>query len=188
VLENNLINFNGNLNNDQAVLSWAVLENQFVKYFDIERSIDGVNFSSIARVEVQPENGQSASYTYSDNVLGLATRNVYYRIRMKDVSNKNKISNIIRIPLSIGKKSSVTIMPNPVKDIMQLQISCIADSRVDMNIYDQSGKIVSTMHTSVQKGNNVMSLNLLADKPRGIYQALISVGGELFSQKILLTK
>ena len=189
-LDNNLINFGGNLDNDIARLHWTVLENQYVKYFDVERSMDGVNFSFLERVLVQPSELKTniGNYSYNDNISELATRNVYYRVKMKDISSKTKLSNIIRIPLTNSKKSSVTIVPNPVRDIMQLQISCIADSRVDINIYDQTGKIVNTLHTSVQKGNNVMSLNGLADKPRGIYQAIVSVGGEVFSQKVLLIR
>jgi hypothetical protein len=69
-----------------------------------------------------------------------------------------------------------------------LQISSIADSRVVIHIYDQSGKIISITQATVQKGSNVLSVNALANKPRGVYQALISVAGEIFSQKILLIR
>lgn len=189
-LDNNLIYFGGNLDNDIARLSWTILENQYVRYFDVERSIDGVNFSLLDRVFVQPSIGKTsnAGYSYNDNVSELATRNVYYRIRMQDISSKNKLSNIIRIPMLAGRKSSVTIVPNPIRDIMQIQISAIADSKVEIIIYDQTGRIVSTRQTSVQKGNNVMNLSDLSDMPPGVYQAIVNVGGELFSPKILLIR
>ena len=189
-LDNNLVYFDGNLENNIAQLHWAVLENQVVKYFEVERSIDGVNFNIINRVDAQFTEQQSntANYNYADNVNGLATRNVFYRIKLKDISSKIKFSNIIRIPIFSGKKNSLTILPNPVKDVMQLQITSIADCRVDINIYDQSGQLISALHVAVQKGNNVISLNEFADKPRGFYQAIVSVGGEIFSQKILLTR
>ena len=188
LLENNLIDFRGGLNNNMVRLNWTVLENQFVSYFDVERSTDGINFTFLHRTDAESSQTHTANYNYSDDVNELATRNVYYRISMKDVTGINKFSNIIRIPLSFATKNSVIIQPNPVKDVMQLQISSVTDSRVNISIYDATGKNISTVHTSVQKGNNAISLNNLTDKPRGVYLVIIYVGAELFSEKILLIR
>lgn len=188
VLDNNLIDFRGSLNNNVVKLNWTVQENQFFNYFDVERSTDGINFTFLHRVEVQSSQSHVVQYDYRDDMKDLATRNVYYRISTKEVSNKNKYSNTIRIPLSFTSKNNVTIQPNPVKDVMQLHVYSVTDSRADINIYDITGKIACKVHTSVQKGNNVISLNNLADKPRGVYQTVIYIGTELFSQKILLIR
>src|SRR6185436_18491502 len=51
VLENNLVDFRGQLNKDRVQLNWRVLENQFVKYFIIEKSVDGIHFEPLNRVE-----------------------------------------------------------------------------------------------------------------------------------------
>ena len=188
VLKNNLVDFRGTLNNNRVSLKWKVLENQYVQYFDIERSFDGINFSQLTRIEVQSLHTHSASYEYSDDVTHLPAQDVYYRLRMKDVSSKLKFSNIIRLPLSDMGKNSVTILPNPVKDNMQLQISSISDTRMDVRIYDETGKIIATTHTTVQKGINVISLYSLADKPKGVYQVIIFLGNEVFNKKILVAR
>ena len=188
ILENNLIDFRGSLNAKVVRLNWTVLENQFVNYFDLERSIDGVNFTLLHRIEADPSKGHIATYDYSDDLSDVGTQNVYYRISMKDASSKNKYSNIIRIPLSFATKNNVSITPNPVRDVMQLHISSVTDSKVNIYIYDESGKNITTVRTSVHKGNSAISLNNLAGKPRGVYVAIIYLGAELFSQKILLLK
>ncbi len=188
VLENNLVDFRAVLNNNLVRLNWTVLDNRVVSYFDIERSTDAVNFAVLDRVFAQPSHNPVAEYSYTDNISGLATRNVYYRIRMKDSSNSDKYSTIINIPLAVPVRNNVTIMPNPVKDLFQLQISSVNDSPVDIHIYDQTGRIVTVLSMNVQKGNNVFTLDNLLDKPRGVYQAVVSVGAEIFIQKILLIR
>ena len=90
VLENNLVDFRAVLNNNLVPLNWTVLDNRVVSYFDIERSTDAVNFAVLDRVFAQPSHNPVAEYSYTDNISGLATRNVYYRIRMKDISNSDQ--------------------------------------------------------------------------------------------------
>src|SRR6185436_14997885 len=127
VLESNLVDFRATLYNSRVRLNWRVLENQFVKYFDIERSFDGSNFTVLARMQALPSQTGAASYSYDDDVSYLANENIYYRIRMKDISNEDKLSNIIGIPLSGTGKNSIYVYPNPVKDNMQVQILSVAD-------------------------------------------------------------
>jgi len=188
VLESNLVDFRAALFNNQVRLQWKVLENQFVKYFDIERSFDGSNFTLLARMQALPSQTGAASYSYDDDVGYLTNENVYYRIRMKDISNEEKLSHIIGIPLSGKGKNSIYVYPNPVKDNMQVQILSVTDGRADINIYDETGKTVALIHASVQKGNNMISLSNLADKPRGVYLLVVRLGSELFNKRILVIR
>lgn len=188
LLENNLVDFRGIINNNKVQLNWRVPENQFVRYFDIQRSVDGINFAHLIRIVAQSSQGPVVSYTYSDDVSQLSMPGIYYRIRMTDITNKDKWSNTIRISISDVGKNSITILPNPVKDNMQLQIFAITASEIDINIYDETGRKINVFHTSVQQGNNVIHLTSLADKPKGIYQAIIYLGTELFSKKIMVVR
>ncbi len=188
VLQNNLVDFRGIINNNQVRLNWRVLENQLVKYFIIERSSDGINFEQLNRVEIQSSQSHAASYMFNDDISNLHLPAVYYRIRMADVSNKDKFSNVIRITLSDAGKNSITISPNPVSDNMQVQIFSATGSPAVINIYDETGRKINSIHTSVQPGNNVINLNTLADKPKGIYQVTIFLGTEFFSKKIVVAR
>jgi hypothetical protein len=164
------------------------LENQLVKYFIIERSSNGINFEQINRVEIQSSEGYTAGYLYSDDINNLHLPAVYYRIRMADVSNKDKFSNVIRVTLPDAGKNSIAISPNPVKDNMQVQIFSATSSPADITIYDETGRRINTIHLSVQPGINVINLNTLSDKPKGIYQITIFMGAKFFSKKIVVAR
>src|SRR5688572_8645477 len=186
ILLNNLVNFSAVLNNNLVRLEWTVMNNEFARYFDIERSSDGVHFWSLNRANVRPVVGV-ANYIYDDDISGQA-RFVYYRIRMKDISGSDRFTNMIRILLPPPSKNNVTIAPNPINGILQLQIVSVENSKVDIYIYDDLGKMIATEHTFVQQGNNRITVNDLVDKPTGMYQAIIFINTELFRQKIMLVR
>ena len=186
ILANNLIDFRGIANNNVVRLSWTVLENQFVQYFDIERSTDGINFVLLGRVDAVASQYHIADYIYYDDARTLQTTNVYYRIRMRDITNQEKLSNTIWIQLSPVTKNTISIFPNPVKDIMQVQVSSVSDSKIDILIYDETGRKISSLHTTVQQGNNVISIDHLADRPDRLYYAVVYLGTDIFTKKIVV--
>ncbi len=188
LLARNLYDFTGTFNNQSARLNWKVLFNRVVNYFDVERSTDGINFIPIGRVEAQPMPGEGGQYSYTDPVGELAGRTLYYRVKLQETGTKYHYSPIIRMSLRTGTTNSVTIVPNPVRDVMQLQVNAVSSGNVEMSIYDPMGKLIKNIRTQVQRGYNVITLNDLADQPRGIYHAIVVVGDEQFSEKILLIR
>jgi precorrin-2 methylase len=107
---------------------------------------------------------------------------------MKDAGTKNKISNTVRVSLLGIDKNSLVVLPNPVTDNMHLRIFSTANNNIVINVYDEMGKIVSVLNKSVQKGENVIINNCFSDKPKGIYQVVVLIGGEILRSKILVVR
>ncbi len=112
---------------------------------------------------------------------------VHYRIKLVNINSVINYSNIINIRLAAAEETKVTIAPNPVRDMMQLQILSKSSSIIRLVIFDQSGKLVSSRKFE-QKGRSVITLDDLANKSRGVYIALIYIGDKIFRQKLVLTK
>jgi len=188
ILEQNLVNFHGELNNNDIVkLDWQVLNNQELQFFEIERSYDGINFERIDRVKSTSESTE-ASYSYNDDASKIFSKFVFYRIKLVDVNSEVSYSNIVnvRLPSSVGK-TKVSIVPNPVRDVMNLQIFARTSREIRIDFFDQSGRLVSS-NKFEQKGRSIISLDDLANKPRGIYFALVYVDSEIFRQKIIVAR
>jgi Secretion system C-terminal sorting domain len=189
VLASNLVDFRSTLSGDNNVhLSWKVLENQLTRYFDIERSVDGVNFSRIKRIDAALERTGNLMYYYTDNINILTTGMIYYRIRVSQTGNKELISQVTRHQLGSFTDHGIRISPNPVRNSMQVTINSSFDGRATILIYDQVGKVVSSSTVAVQKGNNVFSLASLSGKQDGVYQVVISAGEKVYKERILLMK
>lgn len=187
VLANNLYDFTASYAGGPIQLNWKVLNNQLVNYIDVQRSIDGINFTTIDRVGQQYEGeGTNVLYGYKDEEAGLmAGRSVYYRVILTSYGNTVKYSPVVRMDLKSITKNAVTILPNPVRDIMQIQVSATAESKVKVNIIDQTGKMIIENRSFIQPGTTVLTMDDLANQPRGVYLVLVTVGEELFKQKVL---
>ena len=188
-LSSNLFDFRGLLTDNTAKLSWKVLSDGQVQYFEVQRSTDGINFDAVGYVEAQSSASASAAYTYLDVPDNTSGPNIYYRIKLV---NKNgsiaKYSNIIIIGFKTDGKNKLTVFPNPVKDILQLQLFAKSTSKVRIDIFESSGRLIYSSNTTVQKGNNVVTVNGFNKSTRGIYFAQVYIGDELFREKILLTR
>ncbi|HKO81648.1 MAG TPA: T9SS type A sorting domain-containing protein [Chitinophagaceae bacterium] len=186
VLENNLTNFKATLVGNTTRLDWQALNNLKVQYFEVERSFDGINFESIGRINKKNPLATTADYSFNDNIITIENRVIYYRIKLVG-SNGMKYSNIASVTIEPGQQNRIIIFPNPVKDIMQVQVSSIKNNKVRVDIFEQSGKLVISSAATVKKGNNIITINGLDQQPAGVYFTNIYLGEELFRQKILVT-
>jgi Secretion system C-terminal sorting domain len=79
-------------------------------------------------------------------------------------------------------------VPNPVRDAIQVQVTSIAENPIHIDITDQSGKLIHSSKAIVRNGYNVIMVTGLSNNPPGIYIARVTVGSDLFRQKILIVK
>ncbi|MDP4263583.1 MAG: T9SS type A sorting domain-containing protein [Bacteroidota bacterium] len=187
ILPVDFIDFRGAYRNGVAQLNWKVMNNESIQYFEIQRSVDGINFMAVDRVDKQPPEEGAVDYSFRENIGTLPGSRIYYRLLIVNADHTIKYSHIISLLLNAAN-DKVIIFPNPAKDVIQVQVSATINTKMRIDLLDASGKRVVTYSTSVQKGNNVVVLDDLAGKPRGVYLAIIYVGDELYQQKILLMK
>jgi hypothetical protein len=170
-------------------LSWKMTNNQFAQYFEVERSLDGINFTTIGRVDKQlSHDATTMIYTFQENTEGITGITVYYRVKLVTTASTVKYSNTITFNGGKIKNNNLIIFPNPARDFIQLQVVSATNTKLKVDIYDPSGRLITSSSASLQTGTNVITLDDLINKPRGIYLAVVSVGDELFRQKIVLAK
>jgi hypothetical protein len=183
-----LSDFHGVARDGTLQLSWKVANNQFVQYFEIERSTDGIHFATVGRVDKRSESDGMTSYSYQEYAGDHEGTIVYYRIKLITTTGTIKYSTIINFNLGKTGSNNLIIFPNPARDLIQVQAQSATNTKMKVDIFDPSGKLITTSTVSLQRGINVMTLDGLSDKPRGIYIAMVYMGNELFRQKIILIK
>ncbi|MEO5647263.1 MAG: T9SS type A sorting domain-containing protein, partial [Chitinophagaceae bacterium] len=186
ILESSLVDFRGVLKDNQVQLFWQVLNNQQAQYFEVQRSIDGINFETIGRIMKEASLASSANYTYQDDAGYLMGTNIYYRIKMVSAGG-TKYSNMVNFSIKPILKNSVAIFPNPVKDFMHMRISAITSCKIKIDIFEASGKLVMSSGSTIKKGSNLIRLDGLGNKQSGVYLALVYIGDEVLRHKILVT-
>jgi len=146
------VSFSAGRTNDGAVqLNWATANEINNGHFEIERSLDGSNWTSLA-VITAGNNPLGDSYTYSDETATAAQTS--YRIRQVDIDGKYMYSKVVMIGAAanaqatiIASGRTVTIFPEKLSgghlmvrlitlggQVLQQQSFETASSRIDLTL------------------------------------------------------
>ncbi len=187
ILPVRFINFfaagNGKVNN----LQWTVSEEQNIKHYVVERSIDNaVNFTPVATILPQAATDQN-TYTYTDNVASVNAGAIYYRIKQVDNDGQYTYSKIVSIK---PKNSSATIsfFPNPVHKKMTIQVPLTHKSEVTAQIVTADGKVLLTQKQQLRPDAAVFVINIPDRFTEGLYVLRIGTDDQTYSEKFLLKK
>jgi hypothetical protein len=177
------IDFTGvKVRNNAVKLNWKVSEIDNHHYV-VERSIDGVRFSSIGEVEASTLPGNEHSYAFLDN-SPFASKN-YYRIKQVDKNGSYSYSKIISVTIDESLGSWV-VYPNPTTD--KVNLFCNANyNNMQIEVYDAIGKLIySQTKEKANKGEVIsVSLNNLA---KGVYSIKIQANNAATTTKKVLVQ
>jgi uncharacterized delta-60 repeat protein len=132
----------------KVVLQWQSSSEENVKQFVIERSNDGKTYKAIGTVHATGNSATAKNYSFADQSPYKSTNN-YYRLMMQDVDGNYKYSKILIIKFDGQLTSSVQVFPNPVKDLLQVQLPDGLNGTIGIQIIDMQGRVI--------KKNNVVS-------------------------------
>lgn len=160
--------FTAQYKNQQTNLEWATASEVNSAAFDVERSNDGVNFTTIGQVKAE---GRAYNYTFTDENPLSGTN--YYRLKQIDVDGKFDYSPIRMVQL--GKTTTVALYPNPTSlgTTTNLSYASIAEETLNIAILDGLGRTISVQSVAVNKGDNIIPIET-TDLSEGTYWVKIS--------------
>ena len=97
-----LISFTASLEGSNAILNWITASEINSDYFEIERSLDGINFESISMIDGAGNSNHQLSYSdidYNVDLLGVSV--FYYRLKQTDFDGSYSYSQIVPLVLSL---------------------------------------------------------------------------------------
>lgn len=140
-----LIFFNVSVTNGLVVLNWATASELNFDYFSVEKSVDGILFSEIGRVQGHGTTSIQHSYTFADNNATIGK--LYYRLKSVDFDGYSEYFSIEKVEYSDQK--SFMIYPNPVTgDRLNLRMNFRSDQLVIIQATDITGSQVLKYVTS----------------------------------------
>lgn len=112
VLPLSLLAFNVTKQGATAQLNWQTANEVNTSHFDIQRSADETNFTTIGKISAKGNSGAKNSYSYADDVSTVARGKLYYRLKMVDKDGSFSYSSIQFIIID-NEPTQITITPNP---------------------------------------------------------------------------
>jgi hypothetical protein len=170
------LSFTGRAIHKDAHITWSTAAEQNSSHFTLQRSTNGIYFTSIADIKAAGNTMNISEYSYSDVNIFEHNKTAYYRLIQHDMDGKQNLSNTIRITPAQNGTGNVSVVPNPFTQSPELYLTGMAEERITVIISDISGRVLATQEVSISEGLNRIKLSSTDELPAGVY--FVSVNGE----------
>lgn len=179
-----LIDFTATLNRNRVDLKWTTASEKNVSHFEVERSLDGVNYSQAGIVFAYGNTSEVQKYEFPNDITGVQSAAIFYRLRSVDIDGRNEYSQVRIIRPETGRETmTLAAYPNPVVNELRVTLPPTWQGReVSFGIFDQKG--VEVKKTRMANASQTESIGV-NDLPRGFYIIRASCGEAFASQKII---
>jgi len=149
-----LMSFTAELFNSNVYLNWTTSFELNNHHFELEKSVDGRNFSSFAKVIAAGNaTGTSHQYNYID-IKPLESGVLYYRL--KQVNNDGSFTYSKTILINKGNLSNILVSayPNPTSGPVHIRFVSDKAAKATLMVTDMKGHVVITKEILTLKGLN----------------------------------
>lgn len=169
------------LKDGQITIVWSDFNRLVNSSYDIEKSIDGVNFNALATVLATND----LRYNYADNIISSNNTQLYYRIKITGKDGTTLYSDVIAIKLSVA--NNVKAWPNPFVKSINLSYNSTVSAFTQIQLTDIAGRIIKNYSFDFKKGINQVNLEGISNLVSGNYFVRITqaAGNDATVLKIL---
>jgi hypothetical protein len=148
-----MISFAANLQNDDVLLNWETASELNNDYFEVEFSLNGVDFQKIGRVTGAGTTLEQQSYEFLHDLsqidFSLTTETkLYYRLRQVDFDGQFEYSDIKQVSIELHQAPTVNIYPNPTTDFITIDNAVVEEWVYVLNTQGQIVKAFQIQSTS----------------------------------------
>lgn len=172
--------FKGQVQNNDAHLAWETATEFNNAGFDVEKSTDGLHFSSIGFVKGNGSSFTQNTYSFIDKNF---TKTAYYRLNQFDFDGKTTYSSIVSLQKE-GKGNTVKIYPNPIstQSDLTIEFSEQVETSLNIDVVDVQGRILYKKQS--EKG--IESLKIpVGNWARGMYFVRLTNGAKTEISKFI---
>jgi hypothetical protein len=159
ILPLRLTDFNGRINNSDALLHWQTDNEINTQTFVVERSIDGRKYLTAGTVQAVNEIGVH-QYAFTDKHIDrLGASVIYYRLKQVDIDGQSTYSRVLMLQVE-QSANRVLCYPNPVTSETSLSITLDKAERVQVRIVDNMGNVMQVKQWNLGAGSTAVSMDM----------------------------
>jgi len=148
VLPAELVEFDATKKNTSVLLNWTTASEVNVSHFEIERSLDGIEFIKIGSHDALGEAATTTRYNFYDKQPQTGTN--YYRLKTIDLDGSESLSRIV----SAGFQNLDTpvAVPNPVREQVLIIGLDLNAYQAMVEIFNSTGQILFQQEVGINDG------------------------------------
>ncbi len=141
LLANGMKNFSAVKKDNSILLKWEAQNAGDIDQYEIEYSVDGTTFNSVAKVAGN-RSAALTGYNYNYALNGSSNGYVYFRIKQIYGNDKTGYSAVQKIALSENGVPGISIRPNPVTTGMSLAFDHPLTGDYSVDLVNLSGQVI----------------------------------------------
>lgn len=160
--------------NDNIQVRWTTSQEQNNKGFEVQKSLNGIDFEAVGFVEGKGNSNTLSRYAYTFQ----QAEDVYIRIKQIDFEGKYAYSSVVFVK-RIGQ---LRVYPNPSNGTFAVEVGKVLE-RVPIKILNPQGAVIwqDTLPTN-PTGKHILQTNL----PTGAYFLHLTLDGKPLKHKIII--
>lgn len=179
-----LVSLQGDQTPQGIQLTWSVSREVNTRRFEVHRSNGNNTFSQVGSVSANAGTSGIAIYTFTDPTPLPGTN--HYRLKMIDQDGSFAFSPVLSISTAELAPGKNGVYPNPYTGATSLNIFLDREMPVNMTIFDEGGKLLSTRRYVGSKGANIIRMYELGRLSAGSY--ILQVSTPKGNQQFRITK
>ena len=162
---------------NDILVQWTTEYSDNTCAYEVQRSADGLNFSSIHNVPA------TANTTYGWKDTDPLPGTSYYRIHNVDKGMGSSYSNRAMVP-AVKEDNTITVYPNPLRNsLLGIQLNNALAGTYALRLYNLTGQLIWKNDISNEGLSNGRVLKLPAGIAKGIYKLNITMPDGTFRVK-----
>jgi len=173
--------FTGSYKNGKVYLQWSTATEIDNSHFEIQRSLDGVNFRTIDLVNGNGTSDSPIDYLYADKEPSAVA---YYRLKQVDFDDQYEYSDVVFVRR--GETGTLTAIPSKVNQELLLRAETLGAQNSILTITNASGQVVLQERYQNLRETEYISLDVSNFQP-GIFFAALFNPNETVVTKFFVT-
>ena len=163
-------------------LTWRTATELNNDHFEVQRSANGRQFESIARVAGHGTSNTATDYTHTDAGIGATMADqLYYRLRQVDYDGTSSFSPVQIVQFGKVGPHSISLFPNPATTT-SLDLSRLPAGTYQVRVLDAVGRQILA---TTREGGTILPLDMRA-VANGTYLVLVrGTDGQLFTKRLV---
>lgn len=164
-----LVSFDAFPKQSGVATNWKVAYEIAISHYEVERSEDGVAYTSLGRVEAM-NSPRPVDYAFTD--AKPLSGNSFYRLKVAELDGKIIYSRSVKV--NVATIAGVHLYPNPAKNAFSLQLPAGVKTG-NYSVVEASGRILQA--GKISTGARLQSINVTG-LPTGVYWFVIDLDGK----------
>lgn len=179
-----LLQFSGSGSGHHNVLQWTTVAEQQAAYFDVQRSADGVSFTTVGQVDAAGNTTGQTNYRYTDKVSDHPQPIYYYRLKMVDNNAQFTYSRIVSLKRN-NDQFLVKVLQNPFRQQLQVDITSPQSQTCVLTLTDMNGRKIAQRTMRLPDGNSIVDVPGAQQAGSGTYLLLLETPSEKRTIKVV---